>query len=110
MFFLKMKYRLILFLTLLALFVSGCAQQQADHNVAGTDLKKITQLDLNTNKPIKSWNAHADTIKQHFAPPVGITFVDADTGKTVHFEGTFRIESYQSMSDAAAYSSPTSHP
>ncbi len=34
-------------------------------------------------------------IRQHFAPPVGITFKDADSGKTVHFDGSYRIESYQ---------------
>jgi len=57
--------------------------------------QKITQLDLKTNQPIKSWKAQANTIQQHFAPPVGITFKDADSGKTVHFNGSYRIESYQ---------------
>jgi len=66
---------------------------ESHHPRNGT--QKDIQLDLKTNQPIKSWNAQADTIRQHFAPPVGITFKDADSGKTVQFDGSYRIESYQ---------------
>jgi len=90
-----MPRKLVLIFSIVALLISGCAQTQPNHTVSGTELKKITQLDLKTNQPIKSWNAQANTIQQHFAPPVGITFKDADSGKTVHFNGSYRIESYQ---------------
>src|SRR4030095_3890214 len=45
----------------LKLLISGCAQTQPNHTIPGTGLKKIIQLDLKTNRPIKSWNAQADT-------------------------------------------------
>jgi hypothetical protein len=92
-FFMHRKF--VLIFSIVALLISGCAQTQPNHTIPGTELKKIIQLDLKTNQPIKSWNAQADTIRQHFAPPVGITFKDADSGKTVHFDGSYRIESYQ---------------
>ena len=90
-----MQRKLVLIFSIVALLISGCAPTQPTQTVSGTKLKKITQLDLKTNQPIKSWNAQANTIQQHFAPPVGITFKDADSGKTVHFNGSYRIESYQ---------------
>ena len=90
-----MQRKLALTFSIIALLISGCTQTQPNHTVSGTELKKITQLDLKTNQPIKSWNARANTIQQHFAPPVGITFKDAESGKTVHFDGTYRIESYR---------------
>jgi hypothetical protein len=92
---------LVLIFSIVALLISGCAQTQPYHTIPGTGLKKIIQLDLKTNHPIKSWNAQADTIRQHFAPPVGITFKDADSGKTVHFDGSYRIESYQTSPNAS---------
>lgn len=91
-----MKRQYFVFFSVLCLVFSSCAtQQQAPLvNAAKPQLKRITQLDVTTNLPVKSWNARSDTIHQHVTPPVGITFVDADTGKEVHFEGTYKIESY----------------
>jgi len=96
-----MHRKLVLIFSIVALLINGCAQTQPNHTIPGTGLKRIIQLDLKTNQPIKSWNAQADTIRQHFAPPVGITFKDADSGKTVHFDGSYRIESYQTSPNAS---------
>ena len=91
-----MKQRWFVFFAVLGLFFSGCATQQpTPPRVASAELKRVTQLDVTTNLPVKSWNARADTIHQHVTPPVGISFVDAATGKEVHFEGTYKIESYR---------------
>jgi hypothetical protein len=105
-----MRRRVILFFAVIALLIGGCAQTQTTHTIAGSDLKRITQLDLKTNQPVRSWNARADTIKQRFAPPVGVTFVDADTGQTLHFDGSFRIESYRPATGTAPVGpSPAPH-
>ena len=58
-------------------------------------LKRVTQLDLNTNQPIKTWNACSETIRQKTTPPIGINFVDAETGKKVQFQGTYRIQTFK---------------
>jgi hypothetical protein len=90
-----MKQRCFVFFAVLGLFLSGCATQQATPaSTSKSELRRVTQLDVTTNLPVKSWNARAGTIHQHVTPPVGITFVDADTGKETHFEGTYKIESY----------------
>jgi hypothetical protein len=101
-----LKRQVLFWIALWALLGGACAHHETTRPVAGNELKRVTQLDLRTNQPIRSWNARADTIKQHFAPPVGITFVDADTGQTVHFDGTFRIESYQPATESAPLHPP----
>ena len=91
-----MKERCLVLFAVLGLFFSGCATQHAiPANTSKPELKRVTQLDVTTNSPVKSWNARADTIHQHVTPPVGIRFVDADTGKEIRFEGTYKIESYR---------------
>jgi hypothetical protein len=91
-----MKERCLVLFAVLGLFLSGCATQPAvPANTSRPELKRVTQLDVTTNLPVKSWNARTDTIHQHVTPPVGIRFVDADTGKEIHFEGTYKIESYR---------------
>ena len=91
-----MKERRLVLFAVLGLFLSGCATQHATpENTSKSELKRVTQLDVTTNLPVKSWNARADTIHQHVTPPVGIRFVDVDTGKEIHFEGTYKIESYR---------------
>jgi hypothetical protein len=91
-----MKQRCFVLCALLSLLFSGCATQPpAAPSVAKTELKRVTQLDVTTNLPVKSWNARSDTIRKHVTPPVGITFVDAATGQEIHFEGTYKIESYR---------------
>ncbi len=91
-----MKERCLVLFAVLGLFLSGCATQHAiPANTPKPELKRVTQLDVTTNLPVKFWNARADTIHQHVTPPVGIRFVDAETGKEIHFEGTYKIESYR---------------
>jgi hypothetical protein len=91
-----MKTHFLVIFTVLGLLFSGCStQRQAQQSAASTELKRVTQLDVTTNQPVKSWNAHVNTIHQHVTPPVGISFTDADTGEEVHFEGTYKIESYR---------------
>jgi hypothetical protein len=101
-----MKQRCLVFFAVLSLLFSGCATQHPTQTrVSSSELKRITQLDVTTNQPVKSWNARADTVHQHVTPPVGITFVDADTGKETHFEGTYKIESYLKSNSAPNESS-----
>ena len=101
-----MKNIFLVLLAALALFFSGCATQHTTPaNTTRPELRRVTQLDVTTNLPVKSWNAQSDTIHQHVTPPVGVTFVDADTGKTIHFEGTYKIESYRKSSSVPNESS-----
>lgn len=115
-----MKQRCLILVALLGLFFSGCASlKQAPAQVARPELKRVTQLDVTTNLPIKSWNARTDSIHQHVTPPVGISFIDAETGEKVHVEGTYKVESYRqtppspnesTLRDAKPQSSPvTTH-
>ncbi len=91
-----MKKTSLIFVALLGLFLSGCATpKQTPAQVGSSELKRITQLDVTTNLPVKSWNARVDSIHQHVTPPVGITFVDAETGNETHIEGTYKVESYR---------------
>lgn len=96
-----MKERCLVLFAVLGLFFSGCATHHATPaNTSKPELRRVTQLDVTTNLPVKSWNARSDTIHQHVTPPVGISFVDADTGKEIHFEGTYKIESYLKSNSA----------
>jgi hypothetical protein len=104
-----MKQRCFVFFAVIGLFFSGCAiQQPALVSAAKPQLKRITQLDVTTNLPVKSWNARGDSIHQHVTPPVGISFIDAETGKKVHFEGTYKVESYRDSN--GTMQSNESHP
>ena len=101
-----MKQRCLVLFAVLGLFLSGCATQPAiPSSTSGLELRRVTQLDVTTNLPVKSWKARANTIHQHVTPPVGISFIDVDTGKEIHFEGTYKIESYL-KSSAAPNESP----
>jgi hypothetical protein len=103
-----MKRAFVLFFAVTFFFFGGCAQQQPQpvQPVSGAGLKRIVQLDINTNQPIHSWNARAETIQQHVTPPVGISFTDADTGQKVQFDGTYKIESYRTPPAAAPSNQP----
>ena len=94
--------RILLLLSIgLSLLLGGCAQTPTPQ-VAATpctgQLKRVTQLDLNDNHPLKSWNACSETIHQHPSPPISITFIDEETGQQVHFVGTYKIEVYKPAS------------
>ncbi len=87
---------LALFFITVALSLGGCTTPSGSTAAAPRiEYKRITQLDLDTNKPIKYWTARSDTIHQHVTPPVGISFTDAVTGQPIHFDGTYKIESYR---------------
>jgi hypothetical protein len=89
------KWLALVFITV-ALSLGACATPSARTSTASrVEYKRITQLDLDTNKPIKYWTARSDTIHQHVTPPVGISFTDAFTGQPIHFDGTYKIESYR---------------
>jgi hypothetical protein len=85
----------------LGLLLAGCAPTPAPapHGPGSVSctgqLKRVTQLDLKDNHPLKSWNACSETIHQHVSPPVGISFTDEETGQQVHFVGTYKIETYK---------------
>jgi hypothetical protein len=105
-----MKTRLPVILAILSLLFSGCStHRHTQPSAVKAELKRVTQLDVTTNQPVRSWNARADSIHQHVTPPVGIAFTDADTGKEVRFEGTYKIESYREPTslpnEAAVHSS-----
>ena len=102
--------RAFLFCAVISFFCASCAQQQATSTppTSGTGLKRIVQLDINTNQPIHYWNARAETIHQHVTPPVGISFTDANTGQKVQFTGTYKIESYQKAEASATPNESTS--
>jgi hypothetical protein len=89
-----MKRALVLFVALAIFHFSGCASREQVTYVE-PELKRITQVDVNTNLPVKSWNARSNTIRQHVTPPIGISFTDAETGQKVQFDGTYKIESYR---------------
>lgn len=90
------RQRCLILVALLGLFFSGCATpRQAPAPVARPELKRVTQLDVTTNLPVKSWNARTDSIHQHITPPVGVSFIDAETGEKVHIDGTYKVESYR---------------
>lgn len=91
----------LLLLVTVGLFLAGCRTgQQPQTRVTPALpchglLKRVTQLDLNDNHAVKSWSACAESIHQHPSPPVGIAFTDAETGQEVHFDGTYKIETYK---------------
>lgn len=90
---------IVLLVAVVTLFLAGCStQRQPTSAPVPKNFKHITQLDLDTNQPVRTWNARADTIHQHVTPPVGISFTDAATGEKVQFNGTYKIESYRSPS------------
>jgi hypothetical protein len=77
---------------------TGGAQPSVPHGPVASctgQLKRVTQLDLKDNHPLKSWNACSETIHQHVSPPVSITFIDEETGQQVHLGGTYKIETYK---------------
>jgi hypothetical protein len=102
--------RAFLLCAVISFFCASCAPQQPTPTppVSGTGLKRIVQLDINTNQLIHYWNARAETIHQHVTPPVGISFTDADTGQNVQFNGTYKIESYQKGEASATPNESTS--
>lgn len=96
-----MNRRLLCLLVSVGLFLTGCRTGQQPQT-PGTPaspchglVKRVTQLDLNDNHPVKSWTACAESIHQHSSPPIGIAFTDLETGREIHFEGTYRIETYK---------------
>lgn len=95
-----MSRRFLLLLASCGVLLAGCVtgRQPAAHQQTTPChglLKRVTQLDLNDNHPLKSWSACAESIHQHSSPPIGIAFTDAETGRDVKFEGTYRIETYK---------------